>query len=1682
MNSIPLPRGLVLSTNDVQTWKGWCLLNDREIVRISAELGTQINLAQIFIAARRSWDLDEVEKWYKAEVTAWVIQLLSAGEITITVQILENTKIDVITQLLVIAIEVKDRKTIKTVSDYLSVCVKSEIDEIQDNINNFLHHFYLLNSLESYLLNNQQLEIIILENDLLKTELITLEETKNYTVQDIQKQSKIWKSKIAARLYYNCLDFRLTVFLDAETSWEDLLQSNNIKYLKSWLFTFFTKCKYPYTEATDVVDFHELFQSWEITDNMISRIACFPCMDFTKEELYDYMTTFGYFIEVERKNIVLLLRRLSRNRGSSTISDIFKQKSSNISLDHFFKLLVDYCESKELKTVITKCMSSRLFYNDFIHNISTIDKEHWINVSITFLDLIQSPNDESIILKCINYASNYLAGNNINQYLIENPYVYIATILFDKTKNLSTTFSQKILDTSSENVEKQVFGHKAKLTYDYYIKSCAPCFAISLYANGLLDEKNMCFSSDGASNVTYKLIMKNWNDIEVFCSGISFMIILGMDCCNLRNYINAAHFIRNESLKLTYHEGKVFDINHITKLLENITSDANLVEFLSLIERTNMNCANQSFINIISQWKTTYNICVLHNIRMTNSFLIFSAKIDKWIWFLLFAQIYLFVQEQVSEATKYFNNYALQTHLAAALENKLEPEHLILCWYTWLCSATGYINLDNGETLLNISPEDISSLINFCVIEGFVTQLNESLLIFVPSSCFAFFTNILVRVIVNNEIGCDITNLLVAFKNITMHLHIIPHLTINNIFEDRRWLINKAIDLCCIALSYNFMSFYHCKAFLKCLSESKLTKNIDTDVNFDDLLNILQCLYHTNVNLNISSILLSNNEEIIQNEYSRCLKQLINGHYFENAFKFAEITNINTDDIIIAHMKYRCNNLLTDVSNYMNYWLDCNKIFNDSKLVNKNATSLFLEFAENSNNPKLRYILYHLALISENSVESNSKNMDEIEKKMWINYIDIENPDDVMLYSSKLSDFNNTPVILHNSIDELKIKACINNLTISDYPLSTEQSNNLFKLISMLLDLGDFITALRIQMMFMFSHSELQLLITIMALAESSLSPYQMTPAQRMTLLQSKCVRTASGQFGKRTLKSKISSSNSVCGSPNSSFASSMFSDYIEIPSREKQDTLCTIEALAARLKAGRFSGQRIVMCYRAAMHMDVNYLDILRENDVLNLLKQAINGNCLNKLVVISDIISASGFTSLQIAEFLAYEIFKAILQSINVKTKRDVSNFNVATLWGYNLSVDFHLFLELCPNPSDIGNELLKYQSSIQQIINKNTKKLTIIDINTVCVDILIYAHDSFTKDCNIEGISLILGRAHMLCSQLLQTKSWGLMVKLLTGISRYTEMTYIFDIIKSNHQFEFLLSQFNCILKQHDSKKNDLKMALLEFLKTYWPQDSELKRLVALHFQMHSEVAELLNIEATEIIRRMINISMLDMTSNDLNFKDFPVKCPPFVLLENTAEIRDCLIRAMNTYSHSSEYYVQQNKLSLAMKSAAKAELVACQIDLLNKTPAASKGPSVICILQLKPEQIPYVVNNVLSFHQAIILQRAYDYTVNWVSALYEHCIINGDMQYLNSYNKYFKITENIASELAMRFQKETRITKQMIQSLRCVVGCLNSIADRYRLASLLGQRDIVENILSSESVCYLKDTVFIGKKCQ
>lgn len=103
---------------------------------------------------------------------------------------------------------------------------------------------------------------------------------------------------------------------------------------------------------------------------------------------------------------------------------------------------------------------------------------------------------------------------------------------------------------------------------------------------------------------------------------------------------------------------------------------------------------------------------------------------------------------------------------------------------------------------------------------------------------------------------------------------------------------------------------------------------------------------------------------------------------------------------------------------------------------------------------------------------------------------------------------------------------------------------------------------------------------------------------------------------------------------------------------------------------------------------------------------------------------------------------------------------------------------------------------------------------------MELLIVAHDCFSLTCNMEGIVRVLQAARHLshahlapgehfsllvppthtdetssCCSYLMTLLWFdklmcLQVRLLTGIGRYNEMTYVFDLLHQNHRFEILL----------------------------------------------------------------------------------------------------------------------------------------------------------------------------------------------------------------------------------------------------------------------------------------------------
>lgn len=133
------------------------------------------------------------------------------------------------------------------------------------------------------------------------------------------------------------------------------------------------------------------------------------------------------------------------------------------------------------------------------------------------------------------------------------------------------------------------------------------------------------------------------------------------------------------------------------------------------------------------------------------------------------------------------------------------------------------------------------------------------------------------------------------------------------------------------------------------------------------------------------------------------------------------------------------------------------------------------------------------------------------------------------------------------------------------------------------------------------------------------------------------------------------------------------------------------------------------------------------------------------------------------------------------------------------------------------------------------------------SVQVDLLIRAHDCFSIGCNIDGIAMVLELAHKLSDTLNKEKEFKLMVRLLTGIRRFREMSYIIDILVYNNEFETLLSK-------NVEKEEQFKTALLDYLKKYHSNDTDKLRMVAGKFLMHREQAKAIEEQAKLLVRSL------------------------------------------------------------------------------------------------------------------------------------------------------------------------------------------------------------------------------------
>lgn len=1037
-----------------------------------------------------------------------------------------------------------------------------------------------------------------------------------------------------------------------------------------------------------------------------------------------------------------------------------------------------------------------------------------------------------------------------------------------------------------------------------------------------------------------------------------------------------------------------------------------------------------------------------------------------------------------------------QMPVLAVLAATVSDQNRDWCWLVWLAVASGQWTqlLKEASKSKDHQSEYVWSLITGVVKDGQVNALLHSFCIFQPDCKFVHLCRFLQLTAQKQDFSdatiVELRNFLCSWSLDAVHLPLCAPF-------DRKQLMQRCIGLLLMQLQSNFDCTMQQQKFLECICRSDVG-------DICDLLDF--CLLHKIFGVAAPWIrqLGIDYKQLVRRdsvEYKRLVDTLTEAKAYEEALQLATLLQLPLADIVYA--KWLAELEAGQLRRHEEY----EREIEEHALPPAILVNFLLQAGgqQPESNLRRRYELLQSALgvIKQHHLFPNECfDRDQIEYDMVMCYLQLEPEQStpVPIYHSEYFEqiMRQERCVLYKSFSELKELAGIDDLSIaSKSTLTTEMEQRLDKLLNLLLDEGDIVEALRLQELFEYRPNDLRFIVFAMALAEGMTSIVNLSSKERQLL--SDIEKSAFPKFNRLTLNQNPLGR---CSSDLSGSCSTL--EFEEIPSKEKQQTLDTLLGIGSKLKHGVELGRRIVLAYRAAMYLDKEYLDVLRTKDASVLLKSAAEEDCLQRLLVVSDIHISTRLTPKEIAESLALELTTCIVRPrfyIFHASQQPRNAPRNADLWGHNIDRDFHLYLDLTPNTTLVGNCLLEYCDALKAYRRYQDKKpfehshaferlsgiITLYGLpitssssnaagapaipqvlshkkqNQIYVELLIKANLCFVHECSMEGIASVLERAKRLNKQLAKAKSWSLIVRLLIGIARYREMFYCFDSLIENEQFESLLGQFD------DDQKSGLRQAILAYLKEYNPKNGkELLRLAAHHFLMYKELAEMWTQEAQDVLDT-IGSSSVDSGK---------LKC--------SQALQTSLQQAMENYTHATENYLLDNKLILAQQSVSRAELMAMQLDLCNKALEKRRGSGgnnnspVICVSVIgvqTREQFRELVNYQLSVPQTLILSRAYGYDINWSEALLSQFVVLQRRNYLLEYRCHQRINDNVIEQVVkgyILYTQNNAPTSQQQESLGQLVDHIRSVTLKYKLASILGLKMIVMSLINDQTVHYLRDT--------
>lgn len=567
-------------------------------------------------------------------------------------------------------------------------------------------------------------------------------------------------------------------------------------------------------------------------------------------------------------------------------------------------------------------------------------------------------------------------------------------------------------------------------------------------------------------------------------------------------------------------------------------------------------------------------------------------------------------------------------------------------------------------------------------------------------------------------------------------------------------------------------------------------------------------------------------------------------------------------------------------------------------------------------------------------------------------------------------------------------------------PLSAEEQRALSALIGQLLDEGGVHEASRACRYFGLRHTDLLVALQCRGLATGDLNPEDVEEEPE----------AASGR------------------SLTSSSSASSLASFAMLPPADDQVTL-QLQKLVDRCRHGATYCKRVLSLYQLSKELQCSFSQMCSQEPRL-VLEQLLLSEQPERFRKAQAFIRAQALSPDCVAELVSAAVVRGLLTATTTSLGQELQPPVPAERQVFRPSEgrdSLVQLIRLCDDPNLVGVKLLENLSTVP------LRELSCI------VELLIVAHDCFSLTCNMEGIVRVLQIArHISHAHLAPGEHYGLLVRLLTGVARYNDMTYIFDLLHQSHSFEALLRKK---LDTGKGQSSSLKTALLDYLKRCRPGDSEKHNMVALCFSMRREIGE--------------NHEMAARTQLKL------IESEDWVVTE---ELKSSLARALGLFRDAAESFSKDSCVRQATRCVRWAKLVTLQQHFLNQG-------SELRLINLQPAELPAALAALPRCFQVFVVSEAYGVTPDWAELLYQKVVLNGDFVYLEEVRRHHPLTASLFEDI---FRKLGGAPSGVTSNVKRLLTHCDDVHTRYRLAYQQNLYDVTKTLLQdAKTASYLND---------